>query len=136
MPNLREVRDALLTAYNLEAIDDAEFALLYDLNTSKNLEIPYWQYAAFDLENMHEDECMAEFRFEKENLHDLVDALQLEEEQIMYNRLKIDSIEAVCVLLKRLTYPCRYSDMVPRFAKPVAEICVMNICFMINGVFC
>ena len=75
---------------------------------------------------MHEDECKVEFRFEKENLHDLVDALQLEEEQIMYNRLKIDTIEAVCVLLKRLTYPCRYSDMVPRFARPVAEMCVIN----------
>ena len=126
MPNLHEVRDALLTVYDLEAIDDVEFALLYDLNPSKNLEIPYWQYAAFDLENMHEDECKAEFTFEKENLHDLVDALQLEEEQIMYNRLKIDTIEAVCVLLKRLNYPCRYSDMVPRFARPVAEMCVIN----------
>ena len=52
--------------------------------------------------------------------------IQLEEEQIMYNRLKIDTIEAVCVLLKCLTYPCRYSDMVPRFARPVAEMCVIN----------
>ena len=62
----------------------------------------------------------AEFRFEKENLHDLVDALQLEEEQLLYNRLKVDTVEAVCVLLKRFAYPCRYSDMVPRFARPVA----------------
>ena len=80
MPNLRELRDALLTAYNLGAIDDVEFALLYDLNTSKYLEIPYWQYDPFSLENMHKDECKAEFRIEKENLLDLVEALQLEEE--------------------------------------------------------
>ena len=103
-----------------------EYALLYDLNTSKNLEIPYWRYEPFSLDNMHEDECKAEFRIEKENVHDLVEALQLEEEQIMYSRLKVDTIEAVCVLLKRLAYPCRYSDMVPRFARPVAEICVIN----------
>lgn len=37
MPNLHEVRGALLAAYDLEAIDDIEFALLYDLNMSKNL---------------------------------------------------------------------------------------------------
>ena len=71
-------------------------------------------------------ECRAEFRFEKENLHDLVDALQLEEEQLLYNRLKVDTVEAVCVLLKRFAYPCRYPDMVPRFARPVAEICIIN----------
>ena len=62
MPNLREVTDALLKAYDFEAIDDVEFALLYDLNTSKNLEIPQWQYAAFNLKNMHEDECKAEYK--------------------------------------------------------------------------
>ena len=126
MPNLREVRNALLAAYDLAAIDDVEYALLYDLNTLKNLEIPYWQYEPFSLDNMHKDECKAEFRIEKENVHDLVEALQLEEEQIMYSRLKVDTIEAVCVLLKRPTYPCRYSDMVPRFARPVTEICVIN----------
>ena len=126
MPNLRELRDALLTAYNLGAIDDVEFALLYDLNTSKTPEIPYWQYDPFSLENMHKDECKAEFRIEKENLHDLVEALQLEDEQFMYNRLKVDTIEAICVLLKRLAYPCRYLHVVPRFARPVAEICVIN----------
>ena len=35
MPNLREIRGALLAAYDLGAIDNVEFALLYDLNTSK-----------------------------------------------------------------------------------------------------
>ena len=99
MPNLRKIRGALLAAYDLGAIDDVEFALLYDLNTSKNLEIPYWQYEQFNLKNMNADECKAVFRFEKENLHDLVDALQLEEEQLLYNRLKVDTVEAVCVLL-------------------------------------
>ena len=46
---------------------------------------------------------------------------------IMYNRLKVDTTEAVFVLLKRFAYPCRFSDMVPRFAKPVPELCV--ICY-------
>ena len=69
MPNLREIGGALLAAYDLEAIGDVEFDLLHNLNTSKNLEIPYWQYEQFNLENMKADEGKAEFRFEKENLH-------------------------------------------------------------------
>ena len=29
------------------------------------------------------------------------------------------------MLLKRLAYPCRYSDMIPRFGRPVPEISMM-----------
>ena len=28
-------------------------------------------------------------------------------------------MEGLCMALKRFSYPCRYSDMIPRFAKPV-----------------
>ena len=30
-----------------------------------------------------------------------------------------DGVEGLCILLRRLSYPCRYGDMIPRFAKPV-----------------
>ena len=46
---------------------------------------------------MNDDECKAEFRFRKEHLCNLVDSLQLDEEQIFYNLLKVDSIEAVSI---------------------------------------
>ena len=42
----------------------------------------------------------------------------------MYNCLKIDATEPICMLLKRFAYPCRYLDMIPRFARPTPEICV------------
>ena len=134
MPYLRHVREMLLIAYDLRYIDEVEFAILYDLNKSKNPEIPYWQYDRFELERMNDDECKAEFRFEKEHLYNLVDSLQLDEEQIFYNRLKVDSIEAVCILLRRLSYPCRYSDMVPRFARPAAELSTIHS-HMINTIY-
>ena len=28
-------------------------------------------------------------------------------------------MEGLCIALQRFSYPCRYSDMIPRFAKPV-----------------
>ena len=60
--NIREARDALLFAYQDGSIDDTEFALLYDLNSSGNLEFPCWKYGRFDLDSMTDDECKAEFR--------------------------------------------------------------------------
>ena len=29
-------------------MNDKEFLLIYDINTSKNLDFPYWQYPAFN----------------------------------------------------------------------------------------
>ena len=58
----------LLLVYDLRYIDEVEFALLYDLNKTKNPEIAYCQYEKFDLESMNDDECRTEFGFEKEHL--------------------------------------------------------------------
>ena len=30
------------------------------------------------------------------------------------------------MLLKRLAYPCRYSDMLSRFGRPVSELCMIT----------
>ena len=52
-------------AYQEGSIDDTEFALLYDLNSSENLEFPLWKYGRFDLDSTTDDECNAEFQFFK-----------------------------------------------------------------------
>ena len=46
---------------------------------------------------MNDDESRTEFRFEKEQLYNVVHLLQLDKEQRFYSRLKLDSVEAVCV---------------------------------------
>ena len=67
-----------------------EFALLYDINTSRNGEFEYWTYNAFNLREISDDDCVAEFRFKKNDIHRLVTALQLPGEihWDMYNDLK------------------------------------------------
>ena len=52
MATFRELRDSLLFAYQYGSIYDTEFALLYDLNCSENLDFPYWKYGRFDLDSM------------------------------------------------------------------------------------
>ena len=48
----RDARDALLLAYCMDIIDNVEFSLLYDVNTSKNPDLPYWKYTNFDLDSI------------------------------------------------------------------------------------
>ena len=104
-----------------------EYQLLYNVNrvNRRNLEIPYWQYQRFDLETMTDGECKVEFRFKKNDIYDLVN-IMLIPEIVIYNRLTVDPVEGVCIFLKRFAYPCRYSDMVPRFPRPVPELCIIT----------
>lgn len=127
MPTFRQNREALLHAFSDNVISDEEFILLYDINTSKNKCFEYWLHDGFDLHAISDNDCEAEFRFQKNDIVRLKNALQLPEEIscTLYNNRKIDSTEALCVLLKRLAYPCRYSDMIPRFGRSVPELCMI-----------
>ena len=41
---------------------------------------------------------------------------------ITYNRSKFDGMEAFCIFLKQFSYPCRFSDLVVRFGRPVPKL--------------
>ena len=43
-----------------------------------------------------------------------------------YSGLKIDGMEGLCIFLKRYAYPRRYLDMVPKFARPVPQLCMAS----------
>ena len=124
MASLREVRDALLLSHDSGVVDDEEFLFLYDINQSKN-DYCYWAYDKFDLETMNDAETWSEFRFLKNNLFRLKDALKLPNYFKTYNRLKVSGIEGLCIMLRRLAYPCRYSEFIPRFGRPVPDYCII-----------
>ena len=42
------------------------------------------------------------------------------------NGVLVDGTEALSVLLKRFAYPCRFADMVPRFGRPVPQLCMIT----------
>ena len=119
MATFREVRDLLAFACFEDIIDEDEFLLLWDLNTSKNLDFPYEDYGRFDLDEMDDSECVAEFRVKKRDLPDLAAALQIPNQFVCHQRSVADGMEGLCMLLRRLSYPCRYSDMIARFGRPV-----------------
>lgn len=122
MASFREVRDLLLVGYDDGDISEDELLLLYDLNTSKNPDFPYECYDKFDLNEMDDSECLAEFRFHKSDIPILFDVLQLPQTFKCQQGTICDGIEGLCIALRRVAYPCRYSDMIPRFGRPVPEL--------------
>ena len=96
MPNLRDVRDCLLLGFEENMLTDEELILLYDMNTSKNPDFPYWQYESFDLDDLCDDECKAEFRFMKKDICHLKDVLQVPDEVVSSgNNMPSDSLNHV-----------------------------------------
>ena len=48
MPSLKMAINHLLISHYKGIVDDEEFLLLYDINTSPNLDLPYDLYERFD----------------------------------------------------------------------------------------
>ena len=67
-----------------------------------------------------------EFRFRKTDIPHLAEALGIPEKFTCSQGTTTDGIEGLCVVLKRLSYTCRYSDLIPRFGQPVPVLSMIN----------
>lgn len=92
----------------------------------------YYEYACFDVNSMSEAECKAELRFEKKDLPALAEALQIQPCFKLCQGSIVNGMEGLCLLLRRLTYPCRFGDMMPCFGKPV-PVTVIDYIYIIHG---
>ena len=70
MSTFREAREVLLYAISENMVSAEAFTLLYDINTSKNRDFEYWAYNTFNLHKIVNDDCVAEFRFQKNDIQD------------------------------------------------------------------
>ena len=125
MANLNQVHDFIYAFYGADLIDDEEFLLLHELNGPRNPHFPYQQYQ-FNFEDITEDDCWAEFRFKKIDIPEVVDILQLPNRLSCYNGVIADPLEGLCICLRRLAYPCRYGDLIPRFGRPVPQLSMLS----------
>ena len=117
----------MLHAHFNNVIDDEEFVFPFYLNSSKIPDIKYWKYHTFDL-NSYGDDVVSQFRFIKRDTPRLQDVLDLPNEITyhFYNDLVVNSPEALCIVLTRLAYPCRYVDMVPLFDRSVPPLSMIH----------
>ena len=75
---------------------------------------------------MEEPECKSEFRIQKHDIPVLANALGLPETLKCPQRSVVSGIEGLCMPLKRMTYPCRYIDMIYRFGRPVSVLSMVT----------
>lgn len=122
----KEIRELLLFSFENNTISDEEFLLLSEQFKSKNPDFPYENYLGCELDDMDESESLVEFRFQKRHIPLLADVLQLPDQSWCYQRSVSSGVEGLCILLKRLSYPCRYSDMIAGFSKPVLVLSIVS----------
>ena len=112
----------VLEAYEEDILDEEETLLPFELLDKSKDPILHRNYARFDLNQLDETECEKMFRFSKEGIPRLAEALRLPDKFTTYQGTTCDCIEGLCLLLRRLAYPCRYVDLIPLFGRPKQEI--------------
>ena len=91
----------------------------YTMQIDRKIPNLYKEYGKFDLDNMEDVECKAEFRFHKEDILVLAEVLGLPETFTCSQGSVTNGIEGLCIMLKRFRYTCRCSDLIPCFGHPV-----------------
>ena len=105
MASFREARLQLLNAFSDSFMNDEEFLLLEDINTSKNKERPYYNYDYFELDKLSDDGCLVGFRFLNIDVYQLKEALGLPDEMKYFNGVKVDGMEASCTVFSLINAP-------------------------------
>ncbi|XP_033105865.1 uncharacterized protein LOC117108086, partial [Anneissia japonica] len=116
----------IILPYATHWMYDLEFMLLSEINRPTNADLEWWKYDKFKLETLSNDECNAYFRFFKEDIHHLKDVFHIPDQVKCRNNSKIEGIEALCIMLQRYAYPCRYVDIIKTFARPVPQLCLIT----------
>lgn len=119
MVAFHELQELFLLSHAAGILDDEELLLLYEEFEPKNPYFMHEDHQRLDLDDMNDSECLAEFRVRKIDIQLLTDVLRIPDRFTCYQRSIASGTEGLCVLLRRLAYPCRYSDMIPRFGMPV-----------------
>ncbi|EDO28223.1 predicted protein [Nematostella vectensis] len=130
MASFKEVRDLLLLEHSNGLISDDELLFFMGEYQSKNPEFTYDIYERFNLDDMEEPECKAYFRFEKNDIPVLAETLGLPDFFKCTQRTVAGKIEGLCLVLRRMAYPCRLGDLIPVFGRPVPELSMIANCVL------
>ena len=116
----------VLEAYEKDILDEEETLLAFELLDKSKDPILHRNYATFDLNQFDETECKEMFRFSKGDIPRLAETLRLPNKFTGYQGTTCDSIEGLCLLLRRLAYPCHYVDLITLFGRAKQEISIIS----------
>jgi len=118
----RETRRMELLILQLSAFDD-DFLIfhpliLQEISQAENPERPLLPASRLSLDIMSDADCLFNFRFKRDEIVRLTNCLQIPEVIITtMGRYKFLAVEAMCLVLRRLTWSCRWRDLLPMFGR-------------------
>ena len=74
---------------------------------------------------MDEAQCKREFCFLHSHIYNLKNVLNIPEKIVTCQRKVSSGVDALCILLKRLAFPCRYTNMVLTFGRNETKLCLI-----------
>ncbi|XP_070578741.1 uncharacterized protein [Ptychodera flava] len=113
-----EIIDELLVLE--EGQDDVEMFLMDTFSIGRNL-----HNVPVDLNVFSNEECLEFFRFAKHDLTRLHCALSLPEKIVGYNGTSATSMQALLILLRRLSFPNRLCDLVQFFQRDEPQLSII-----------
>ena len=108
-----ELCAAASSLYVYDIIEEDMFLLLLDASEEAAPRFQYWRYPRFSLESLSGDECLDEFKSQKEDIQRLFEVLRIPEKILCRNDTTANRVEGLCMLLRRFAYHCRFRDMIP-----------------------
>lgn len=113
-----------ILAANKQNLDDIEELLLLGmLEDEADVDLnPRPVRPRFMLQSISRDEVISSFRFTKDDLYKLTDVLRMPDFIVCSNRTKAPAIEALCIVLRRFSYPNRLGDLSTFFKRSKAEL--------------
>ena len=103
-------------------LSDEDILMLLLEDCSNRKDPIHRQYHRFDIGTLSEQEFLTHFRFQKQDMGQLMHALRLKKVYTGTNGIKWSGIEGLCILLRRLCYPNRLADLVPLFGRHRTEL--------------
>ena len=118
----RYEKELLLLAEDEGDLDDEETQGFYLYFTEGVNPLPHRNYPRFELDKYTDEECVNSFRFRKTDVAHLATALRLPHRFLCRNGTVAGCIEGLCILLRRLAYPIRLTNMIPMFGRSKSEL--------------
>ena len=93
-----------------------------------------WRDVVFSLDACTEEQCKTMFRFYREDIYSLCMYLHIPDSIVAENNSKARGIDALCMLLRRFSYPNRLSDLQYIFGRSESELSLL-IKAMLNHIY-
>ncbi|CAC5395056.1 unnamed protein product [Mytilus coruscus] len=79
-------------------------------------------FPGLNIENLTNEQYRTFFRFDRDDIEILRCALRIPDTIVCSNRTTAKGTDALCMVLRRLAYPCRLEDLEPIFGRSKAEL--------------